>query len=285
MSLRGKVAIAGIAELPTRRTYPGRGKIGLQCEVAALAIADAGYTKRDIDGIVTEGGMGNEVVHPGDIAEYLEMYPRFGVGASMMGASSGTAVLVAAAAIEAGLASRVLVVMGATRDPDQDVFTPPPPGLGSEWAAPYGPAVAANNGYGLVYRRHMYEFGTTEEQLAHISVAQRFNALENPNAAFAGRPITLEDVINSRYTNDPLKMLECVMPCGGAAACIVVSAEEAEGRPNRRVNLLGGGIGQMEMNIQHRPQMTLTPVHISAPQAYAMAGYGPHDIEFAEFYD
>ena len=77
-------------------------------------------------------------------------------------------------------------------------------------------------------RRHMYEFGTTQEQFARMAVNQRFNALTNPNAVFRGQPITIDDVLNSRMVNDPLHLLECVMPCAGAAACIVTSAERAK---------------------------------------------------------
>ena len=65
---------------------------------------------------------------------------------------------------------------------------------GTEFEAPFGPAAGANTGYALMKRRHMYEFGTTQEQFAKMAVNQRFNALLNPNAVFQGQPITLDDV-------------------------------------------------------------------------------------------
>ena len=88
-----------------------------------------------------------------------------------------------------------------------------------QFEAPFGPGIIPN--YAMAARRHMYEFGTTQEQFAKMAVNQRFNALTNPNAVFQGQPITLEDVLNSRMVTDPLRLLECVMPCGGGAACIV----------------------------------------------------------------
>jgi acetyl-CoA acetyltransferase len=108
----------------------------------------------------------------------------------------------------------------------------PPASKGSEFEAPFGPAPGPNTGYALIKRRHMYEVGTTQEQFAKMAVNQRFNALTNPHAVFQGQPITVEDVLTSRMVNDPLHLLECVMPCGGAAACLITSAERARSLPH-----------------------------------------------------
>jgi acetyl-CoA acetyltransferase len=103
---------------------------------------------------------------------------------------------------------------------------------------------------------------------------------------FQGHPITVEDVLTSRMVNDPLHLLECVMPCGGAAACLVTSAERAKSLPHPPVYLLGAGAGVSDHDtIWQSPRMTTTPVVISARKAYEMAGYRPKDIQFAEFYD
>src|SRR3989304_8864487 len=99
------------------------------------------------------------------------------------------------------------------------------PTFGTEWEAPFGPVVAANGGYGLMKTRHMFEYGTTQEQFAKCAVDQRFNSLLDPNAAFSGQAITIEDVLNSRYTNDPLHLRECAMPSSGVAAWISTPAE------------------------------------------------------------
>jgi len=247
-----------------------------------MAIEDAGIRKEDVDGLITAGGTD----YPASYAEYLGIHPTFATGVSMMGASGATATTVAAMAAIAGMAKYVLVVMGAEREPGAP-FMPgaQPPGVRSEWEEPYGMAVAANTYYGTIMSRHMYEFGTTAEQFAKISVDQRFNAVPNPNAVFHGQPITLDDVLNSRYINRPLHMLECVMPCGGAAALIVTTAELAKSRPNRTVYILGSGIGQFWEHPWTEERMVVTGTSLSARRAFEMAGYNPDEMEFAEFYD
>ena len=114
---------------------------------------------------------------------------------------------------------------------------------------------------------------------------QRFNALENPNAAFRGQPITVDDVLNSRYINEPLHLLECVMPCVGAEACIVTTSEQAKALPHRPVFVLNAAITQMEIAVWLRPRITTSPANVSAGQAYKMSGYRPSDMQFTQFND
>ena len=206
MALRGKVAVVGIGEIPTRRSYPGRTMHGLCSEVARLAIEDAGLRKEDIDGLVTDGEE-----PPGVMTEYLGMRPTFATGVTMHGASGATATMVAAAAINVGLCNTALVVIGNSQA-DRARAGGRGPSVRSEWEDPYGMAPGANTGYGLMYQRHMHEYGTKPEQMAKLAVDQRFNALTNENAVFRGQPITVDDVLNSRYVNYPLHMLECVSP-------------------------------------------------------------------------
>lgn len=281
MSLRGKTAIVGIGELPTRRSYPGRSMLGLCAEAARLAIEDAGLRKEDIDGLIVDGTNAT----PAAMAEYIGLRPVFATGVSMQGASGATSVTVAAAALYAGMCSTALIVMGAGREGGGGPPRPAGGSVSAEFEQPFGPAQGAGTGYALIYRRHMHEYGTTPEQMAKLAVDQRFNARENPNAAFFGQPIVIEDVLNSRYINEPLHMLECVMPAAGAAACIVTTAERAKALPNRPVYILGCGIEQANAAIWQTPRMTTSPAKVSAALAFSMAGYSPRDMQFAEFYD
>ncbi|MCH8109286.1 MAG: thiolase family protein [Chloroflexi bacterium] len=278
MTLRGKAAIVGIGEVPTRRVYPDRTMYGLNAEAARMAIEDAQIRKEDINGLVTDGS-----ATPAAMAEYIGIRPTFATGVMMQGASGATATTVAASAIIAGLCDTVLVVMGNSRL--ERIAVGSSPGIRSEWEEQFGPAAGANTGYGLIYARHMYEYGTTAEQMAKIAVDERFNAVPNENSAFFGQPITLDDVLNSRYINYPLHILESVMPCDGAAACIITTAERAKSLPNRPVYILGAGLEQGAGNIWQTPRITTTPTKVSAAKAFQMAGYGPKDMQFAEFYD
>ena len=160
MSLRGKAAIVGIGEVPTRRVHQGRSLMGLCAEATALALSDAGLKKEDIDGLVTDG-----VAAPPQTAEYIGIKPQFATGVAMQGASGATATMVAAAAINAGICNTALVVMGNSREEGERQGRiagrgAAGPSVRSEWEEPYGMAPGANTGYGLIYRRHMHEYGT-----------------------------------------------------------------------------------------------------------------------------
>lgn len=283
MSMRGATAIVAFSEIPTRRTYPGRTMNGLLAEAAREAMKDAQILKEDIDGLVVEGGD----IWPTEVGEYMGLSPNFITGVSTMGASGGTAVAVAAMAVYSGLAKNVLVTIAAPREAGVAYLGGEglPPGMRSEFENPFGPAVAANTGYGLMYSRHMHEYGTTSEQLAHIAANQRFNALENENAVFQGQPITVQDVLDSRYINAPLRLLESVMPCAGGGACIITSADRAKSFPNPPVYILGAGVASDPLTGWQRERMTKSAVSRSAPIAFNMSGYGPKDVQFAEFYD
>jgi acetyl-CoA acetyltransferase len=222
------------------------------------------------------------------VAEYIGIRPTsFASAVGMNGATSGAALTIAAALVTAGICNYILFVNGNARDPENpESFSPlqTRPDFISEFSAPYGPAVAANTNYGLLYSRHMHKYGTKPEQLARIAVNQRFNAAKNPLAALRD-PITVDDVMNSRYVNYPLHLLECVMPSAGGIAYIVTTAERARTLRRPPVYLLGAGVAQGYDNSWLTPDPCQTATAFSAPAAYRMAGYGPKDCQFAEFYD
>ena len=288
MTLRGTAAIVGLAELPSVRNLTGRSTLSLLTEVAIMAIRDAGLRKQDIDGIVTR----SPDAHPMALAQHMQLKPTFTEGVVVHGASGAFSIVQATMALNAGLANYVLCTFGGTRDPSVGGTAPGEGGpvgargLGSEWEAPFGPVVAANGGYGLIKQRHMYQYGTRDEQFARMAVNQRFNALTNPNAVFHAQPITVEDVLNSRFVNDPIHLLESVMPVNGAGALIVTSAERAQALPNLPAYVLGmGGSATTHDSIWQADDVTVTPVVKSAPTALQMSGYSPKDVELAEFYD
>jgi len=286
VSLRGRACIIGTAETAHRRNWPGRTERGLCAEAAGIAIADAGLRREDIDGIITFGGPS----FPGPIAEYIGIRPiHYAAGVGMMGSSAGTALATAAAVVDSGIARYVLCVFGGGRDVDwlQSPFGgQSAPNTRSEFEEPYGMAVAANTMYGLLYTRHMFEYGTKPEQLAKLAVSERFNTLKNPRSAFAeAGPITVDDVLNSRYVNYPIHLLETVMPVAGAIAYIVSSADDAKVSPNVPIYVLGVGVSMGYASSWTNPKMTTLPVTISAKSAFSMAGYSPQDMDMAQVYD
>jgi acetyl-CoA acetyltransferase len=289
MSLRGQAAIVGFCETPTLKSYGERSTLGLFAEVARGAADDAGIRLADIDGLITRDGVSSLTV-----CEELGIQPRYTAAMSVQGASGTAAIATAAAAVSLGLANYVLCVLGAARPASATRLLAGggarggggPASIVTEWEAPFGPVIGANGGYGLIKQRHMYEYGTTQEQFAKCAVDQRFNALTNENAIWRGQPITIDDVLNSRFTNDPLHLLESVMPCSGAMAVIVTSAERARSLPNPPVFILGAGGPATRHDVLWQDSDIATSAVVScAPDALRMARYDVRDVEFAEFYD
>ncbi|MDO8674103.1 MAG: hypothetical protein Q7O66_22040 [Dehalococcoidia bacterium] len=292
MTLRGKAAIVGFAELPNVRSLPGRSSASLLSEVSAMAIQDAGLRKEEIDGLITHH---EPAINALSLAEYMQIAAVFCEAVTTHGASGTYAVELAAMVVDAGIADYVLCAFGGTSDPGMGGYKPSQllgrsgarPSLGGEWEGPFGPVVAMNGWYGLLKQRHMHQYGTTDRQFAKMAANQRFNGLTNPNALFKGQPITVEDVLNSRYTNEPIHLLESVMPCIGAGAVVVTTAERARRLPNPPVYVLGAGGSATTHDViwQKTGDITVTPVTQSASKAYKISGYGPKDLQFAEMYD
>jgi acetyl-CoA acetyltransferase len=288
MTLRGKAAIVGFYEIPTEKEMPDRSTSSVLAEVARGAILDAGLRIEDIDGVI-----GQEALNSLTMNETLGLKPRYTSSMTTHGASGATSIVTAASVIAAGLADYVLCVFGESRQRSSSRVNAvsaaqrvAPTNRASEWETPFGPVIAANGGYGLIKERHMYEYGTTQEQFAKCAVDERFNALENPNAVWQGQPITIDDVLNSRFTNDPLHLLESVMPCSGGAAVVVTSAERARSMPHPPAYVLGaGGPATSHDTIWQEDRIATTPVVMTAPNALQMAEVNINEIQFAEFYD
>jgi len=145
--------------------------------------------------------------------------------------------------------------------------------------------VAANGWYAMIAKRHEMLYGTTVEKRAKVSVDLRYNANHNPMAIWYDRPITVEDVVNSRIVADPLHLLECVMPCAGAAAFIVARADVARNMPHKPAYILGGGLGVMRSNLTHIGEITVCPVGKAAEQAFRLSEMTPKDVQVMEIYD
>jgi acetyl-CoA acetyltransferase len=286
--MRGAAAIVGIGELKPERSRPGRDAMSLLAEAAYLAIQDAGLTKKDIDGMIVEGGMANASGYNPAMAEYMGIFPTFATGCDAQGAAGVTMALQAAAYVNAGLANYVLCGMSAAVDGSRRERPSAPPRTetsGSEFSVPFGPTVAANGWYAMIAKRYEALYGTTVEKRAKIAVDFRTNANNNPMAIWHDTPITVEDVVNSRIVADPLHLLECVMPCAGACCFIVTRADIARGMRHKPAYILGGALGILRSNLTHVGEITISPVGKAARKAFAMAGYGPNDMQVLEIYD
>ncbi len=283
MSLKGKAAAIGIGELKPVKEPGDLTALGLMTEVSAEAIADAGLEKKDIDGFLVgmpfaDAGM----LYPASAAEVMGLAPRMLNVVDIGGASPAGMIWRAAAAIDAGMCNAVLcLVADLNRTGDQ---RPPVVSIQREFEAPYG-NIGANCGYALIARRHMYEFGTTAEQMAKVAVDQRKNALKNPLATFNDKELTIQDVLSSRMIVDPLHLFEIVSPVSGAAAVVVASPEIAKRSKNPPVWLLGAGECANHSSITYAPSIVESPIKQAAETAFRMAGLKPSDMNLVCPYD
>jgi acetyl-CoA C-acetyltransferase len=137
--------------------------------------------------------------------------------------------------------------------------------------------------YALAAMRHMYEFGTTSEQLAWVKVAASQHAQYNPRALLP-KPVTVEDVLNSPMLSDPLHRLDSCVITDGGGAVIVASAEIAKNINRPKVKILGHGEAPKHLS-NGRIDLTYTGARWSGPRAFAEAGVKPSDIDYASIYD
>ena len=223
--------------------------------------------------------------HAEAMAEYLQIFPRYCFAAGAGGGTTFSILHHAASAIVTGMADIIVIAMadclssGLSRE--QSLLAQSSTGH-PQFEQPYGPTVPAY--YALIAQAHMAKFGTLPEHFAEIAVACRAHAIQN-KAAQMRDPITVEDVLNSRMIADPLHLLDCSLVSDGGAAIIMTSAERAVDFPHPPVYLLGVGEGHSHEHISQAKSLTTSAACESSKQAYAMAGLGPKDMQFAQLYD
>jgi acetyl-CoA acetyltransferase len=138
--------------------------------------------------------------------------------------------------------------------------------------------------YALATNRYMHEFGATREHLAEVAVAARKWAQLNPEA-FVRDPLTIEEVVKARPISDPLGKLDCCLVTDGAAAVVMTRPNRAKDGSHKPIYLLGAAMAHHHRMISEMPELTLTAARDSGPRAFAMAGYGPKDMDTVQLYD
>jgi len=282
MSLRGRAAIVGVADAVSPTGELDTHGRALEAQVIREALADAGLTLADVDGVCHgQSSVG--------LAEYLGIHPRFTESTNTGGSSYEIHVEHAAAAIAAGLCEVVIGVYASTPRSDRrhgrsrEFQRPPGPNPMVEWELPYGMRMPMGP-YALAASRHMAEFGTTPEQLAEIAVSTRAWAALNPRARYQD-PITVEDVLASPMQSSPLHLLDCCLVTDGAAAFVMTSAERARALARPPVYVLGAATCHDHSMISQMPDLTVTPGAVSGANAFRQAGIKPSDVDVLMGYD
>jgi acetyl-CoA C-acetyltransferase len=286
-----KAAIAGIYEYPLR-VAPGVSSMQIKAASLKKALDDAGLKWSDVDGLYDAGdGEGGGGL---GLAAYLGLKPSV-IDTTQVGGSSYE--FHAAHALRDIAAGRVKVAVttyGSTAASQRVPIGTGGRGFGgANWAtnmeSPYGSTLISN--YAMVKQRHMYQYGTTDEQLAQISVATRHHAMRNPEAVKAMTDlqfvvvdeITVADVLESRVVADPLHLLECCMVSDGGGACVFVAPEVARDIKKKPVWIIGSG--EATKYRENGGDITVSAGAQSGPRAFGQAGVRPEEIDIAMIYD
>ena len=280
--MNGQAYIVGAYEHPTRKA-PDKTVAQLHAESAAGALADAGLTKGDVDGYFCAGdapGMG-----PLSMADYMGLRLTHFDSTDVGGCSYIAHVAHASHAIAAGKCNVALITLAGRPRTEGHSGVAPRPAVAAvpetTWEAPFG--AVTTNMYAMVAMRHMYEFGTTPEQLAWVKVAASHHAQHNPNAMLR-EVVTVGDVVTSPMIADPLHRLDCCVVSDGGGALIVTKPEIARSLRRPRVRLKGCG-ESVKGTAGGDVDLTWSAARISGPAAFAEAGVKPTDIKYASIYD
>jgi acetyl-CoA acetyltransferase len=292
LSLKDRACIVGIGETEyCRGEGSGMTLKGIQLKASLNAIADAGLTGKQIDGIMPFPNLGSA---EGFAASLGSNNLRYAATIHMGGAAPVASLQLAAAAVDTGIANYVLIPAGwngysgmrARQTVQQNAFSLPGGVIARDFYMPMG-LTAPPQWYALMARRHMHEFGTTAEQLGAVALAMRKHAQLNDNAVMQGKEMTMESYLNSPMLSDPYRLFDCCIETDGAAACIVTTVERAKDLGKKPVYIMGAASGQPYPadDIIARKEILETGLSIAAPDAFKMADITPQDVDFAEIYD
>ena len=288
-SLRDRCAIVGAGTSQLGK-IPGVSAQGLLEEAIGNALNDSGLTTKDIDGLLLRGPDEIYTFHQ-VMGERLGIDCTFSTTLTNGGASQVMGVALAVMAIEAGLATTVVVGYGrdnwsrvhANKENHMRASGRPQQMYGVEFGPEIGlfGAVAAH-AFGA--QRHMHEFGTTREQFGKIAISFRDHALRNPEAVMK-KPLSIEDYFNGRMIVSPFGLFDCSLQTDAAGAVIVTSSERAKDLRQKPVLIKGFGMGNNLSGWHNNDNLTHTGAIEAGKLAYSMAGLGPTDVDFAQIYD
>ncbi|MGY3394492.1 acetyl-CoA acetyltransferase [Bradyrhizobium sp. USDA 3311] len=276
----GGVVIAAPVTIPYVRYSIESAQWWIGRALSAL-VAQAGIKASDIDGLCvssftmgTDSGIGL-TQHFGLCVRWLDTIP-------LGGASAVAGLRKAARAVQAHDADIVACVAGDTNHVDSFRLTLENFSRFNQDAVyPYG-AGGANASFALIARNYMRTFGVTREDVGRIAVAQRANALRNPHALMKA-PLTLEQYLAARPISDPIHLFDCVMPCAGAEAFLVMREDTAAS--------LGLPAARLLSTIERHNAFADDPMQVRGGWAmdigelYAMAGVKPDDLDVVQTYD
>jgi acetyl-CoA acetyltransferase len=272
-TLRDKYCIVGIGETEYSKNS-GRTTRAMAVEAVRKAILDAGLTAADVDGMLSY--QNNDSTPAPWVAPDLGIRLNFYMDVVGGGSSTEALIGLAMGAIEAGMCNTVAIFRSMNGYTEFRIG-----GTGARSAAPvrgldlaqapFGMRSAGQN-FAPTFMRHMYEYGTTSAQVAHVKVAHSKHASQNPKAHLKER-VTVDDVLGSRWIVKPLHLLDCCLETDNATCVIVTSAERARDLRARPVYIMG---------VAGRVSKPRTDFHWAHGPISRVAGYYAKDIVFGQ---
>lgn len=292
--LSGQAAIVGIGATDFSKNS-GRSELRLAAEAVLDALADAGLSPTDVDGLTTftmDTNTEIAVARAAGIGE-LTFFSKIHYG----GGAACATVQHAAMAVATGVADVVVAYRAfnersgmrfgqvQTRLTENADST----GVDNSFSYPHGLSTPAAQ-VAMIARRYMHLSGATSRDFGAVSVADRKHAANNPKAYFYGKPITIEDHQNSRWIAEPLRLLDCCQETDGAVAIVVTSAARARDLKQRPVVIEAAAQGcspdQYTMGSYYRPELDGLPeMGLVGRQLWAQSGLTPADVQTAVLYD
>jgi len=277
-----RVAVVGVGYSTIgRKTGFTSQQLTVQCVKAALE--DAGLRVSDIDGFSTLGG---EALSD---AKMLGMEPLNFFFTGGMSPAYVHPAMMAVAAINSGFAHTVMTTRIMMQQPSgaERLASPAQPlavGGDYQFTSPIGGGIPTQWA-GMITRRHMEQFGTTEDHFADHVVTQRFHASMNEDALFRDL-LTKEDYFASRYVSKPLRLLDCDYPCDSGSAIIYTTEERARDLKQKPVFVESYALSAIsDLNFEILEDMAVTAPKHCADQLWARTDLGPADIDCAQLYD
>ena len=274
-------AIVGVYNTRQARRLDGQTSRGLAIEAVRGALADAGLSLDDVDGM-SAGAQSTPLIY--DLR----------IGPAWQGTSLGLGMITeAVAAIEHGMAEVVVLVAAQAGEHRDHTSTAPWTRPENEFVIPWGMFTAAE--FALIARRHMHVYGTTREQLSIVAATIRNNGSSNPDAVYYEcGPFSSEDITASPMIADPFHLLDCSMTSEGGCALVVANVDRAD-VARAPIYVLGSGSDFHGPAYQYPPAWDLTGRRSSEPNgvvgrraadlAFRAAGLDRADVDVLELYD
>ncbi len=281
MSKDHRFAIAGLG-LTALGRVPDRSAISLKAEALRRALEDAGLTLADVDGIIGQSDFATD--SGAELPRMLGIAPKFFWTLTAGGTSAISAVIAACGAIEMGAASTVVCLCGSTALSQSFQVGAVASARVENTNAAYG-SFGPLADFALMAQRHMYEFGTTPEQLGRVAITMRENAQKRPEAQLYGRPLTMDSYLNAPMVVAPFRRDDCCLVSDGACALIITTAERARSLRAKPVYIHGTGLGHQLAESYHNRNYTSFGIATAKEAAFRSAGVTLDDIQFAELYE